>query len=202
MMRLICLILSCFILTTGNAALSSTDKKLTDIDTFFRHLDLNKLVGTDKVLNLAAQMSDPSASTTRLNELNEFLAIAAVPPDYNATITRFDQEEKIIRRIDYQLPWIGVDQFSPDELPALSLRDGMQLVQACMVSKGEPLLEQVSRVVVYKTLNKSEMIYDYVFKDPYLSEDFCQEMLYSPATGDCQKGREVFCHYVPPEPIK
>lgn len=203
-------LVSFLFLSVGNAALEKsnvdssfkfTDRIKINVDSLFKTADFVKIIGTDKVLNLMAQMSNPKATTPNINELNEFIVLSTVQPDYYTVIASFDKDQKIIKKVTYDEPWLGVSYLSQNELPSLTLQDGLQLANACMLNKGQQIPDQVARVVIYKTINTQQIIYDYVLRNPKAKPGVCEEVLYSPATGECQNGLRPRCHYDVENPL-
>jgi hypothetical protein len=166
-----------------------------DPDQLFRTVDLMKLLGTDTPVNLQAQMKNPDAKTHNINDLDSFIAIGVIVPTYHTMIVEFDQDQNIMHSSYVDSPWVGVAYYHQSEIPALSLQQGLTAVQACMAKSGTTTPDDITRVVIYKTLNTSEIIYDYVFKDDSLPKKSCQEFLYSPSTDRCQKGMVTNCHF-------
>jgi hypothetical protein len=179
--------------------------KSKSVDELFKSVDLIKLINKNQTVNLQAQMSDPLASSMYINDLTEFTAIGVVfnEEDKGSTfVTRFDENQNILQKISHPAPWLGVQEFSQKEIPALSLQEGLELAKSCMADKGEPVSDQIARVTIYKTIRSSQVVYDYGFKDANLSPFLCQEVLYTPETGDCQKGMISSCHFIVSYAIK
>jgi hypothetical protein len=168
-----------------------------DVDQFLRTVDLTKIIHTNRVLNLEAQMSDPKVNTTNIDDMTDFLALTSKGKGVIATwIAEFDGQSNILDQKAYQLPWIGVDHFIQNQIPPVKLQDGLQLVKSCIATKlHKPAPEKIHRVVLYKTIQTKQIIYDYIFAMPeILSSDVCQEILYVPDTGDCEMGLQTLCH--------
>jgi hypothetical protein len=88
-----------------------------------------------------------------------------------------------------------VDHFTQNQIPALKLQDGLQLVKSCIATKmHRPAPERIHRITIYKIVQTSQVIYDYVFVMPRFSPGTCQEILYTPDTGDCEMGMSTVCH--------
>ena len=182
----------------------SANKKFS-IDELFKSADLMKLINTKQAVNLQAQLSDPKASTAYVSDLNEFVARGVLFDQYDVGstfVTQFDMDQTILHKIQYPVPWIGVQEFTQSELPTVSLQEGLELVKSCMAGKKEFISDQITRVTIYKTIQSGQMIYDYVFKDSMLRPDLCQEVLYVPKTGDCEKGMIIKCHIDMPSEVK
>lgn len=173
---------------------SSVYSQKQDIEQLLRTADFKNLVGTQTPVNFQAQLKEPFEETKNISDLSEFVAIGVIHPEDYTLVTQFDLDEKIVKQIRNVDPWMGVDSFSQKELPSLTLQDGLKAVKQCMAQQKDPTPENITRVIVYKTLNTGEIIYDYVFKDNDLPKGWCQEFLYSPATGECQRGNLNECH--------
>jgi hypothetical protein len=167
--------------------------KSVDVDQLFRNANLQKLIGTNMPVSLEAQLKNPHAKTHHISDMDDFVAIGVIAPLYYTVFTEFDRKQTLIHTARYDSPWMGVAEFNQKEIPQLSLQDGLYAMQACMAQSGEPAPDDIMRVIVYKTLNTSEMIYDYVSQDPYFPPGICREFLYSPSTGKCQIGMLIDC---------
>lgn len=167
-----------------------------DVDTFLRTANLFSLVGNFAVLNLGAQMLDPDASTSSVDDLNDFVLLGnpLFSSSDGTNAIEFDNREKIIKKIDLGAPWLGVKAFIQWQIPNLNLQEGLRLVQICMAAQGDPTPTTISRLVIYRTLNTLQTVYDYVFKDPDLQSGACREVLYTPINNTCQRGHVVNCH--------
>ena len=106
----------------------------------------------------------------------------------------------ITKKIELEGPFLGVDAYLQNEIPALSLQEGLEALQSCMAKKRIHLPDEISRIVIYKTLksslhpvqpDSSRIVYDYVFKEPF--GHLCQEFVYSPASASCYEGLRVNC---------
>lgn len=177
--------LSCILLSLTTTALGG------EVDKLFQQADLKKLIGSNKVLNLMAQTSNPEASTNMIDTLDDFVAIGNTPLN-QTVIAEFDKTQKILQQRTVDSPWVGVRAYSQKELRHLSLQKGLASLKACMRKQGVILPDNISRVTVYKALVNGNIIYDYTFK---FHSNSCQEMLYVPTTDECQPGMKVNCHY-------
>lgn len=168
-----------------------------NVDELLRTANLVDLLGNNEVLNLGAQTIDPNASSSSVDDLNDYI-ILGYPTASSEFIhaVEFDNNQKIINNADLGIPWLGVKLYKQSEIPNLSLQDGLQLAQLCMAAKTppDPTPSTISRVFIYKTLNTLQVVYDYVFKDPNLMPGICREVLYTPATNTCERGYSVNCH--------
>lgn len=166
------------------------------VDAVLRKADLPKLIGTPEAVNLAAQPLDPKGSSVDVNTFNEFVALGVVSnPSVQTNMTSFNRDQVVLKKISIAGPWIGVAKYTQNEMPNVMLQDGLVAVQACMQKKGTPTpSKEVSSVVIYKTLNTAQFVYDYSFKVP--GQSYCQEVLYTPATQGCEFGMQKACHIV------
>lgn len=115
-------------------------------------------------------------------------------------VTEFDSSQQKLKQMIYGMPWIGVADFTQADLPHVSLQDGLQMAKACLPTVGDAVSDQVARVAIYKTLNTRQFVYDYAFKYANADSNYCQEILYTPVTQQCELGRVVLCHYNVTEP--
>ncbi|GEM_PF-2308269 len=173
-------------------AIAKTDD--FDTDKFLRTIDLPKLINKNKVLNLIAQLSTPFTSTSNVNDMDDFFAIANIDENYDSIITEFDRSQDILQQITLPSAWVGVSPYNQLRIPLETLQQGFQDVQTCMSKQGTPISNTISRLVIYKTIDTEKMIYDYAFTDPNLPFGICQEVLYIPSTHGCTYGMVVFCH--------
>lgn len=175
-----------------NTAYGQSTKNDFDTDKFLRTIDLEKLIFKNKSLNLIAELSSPRASTSDVNDMDEFFAIGS--PDNSSTIiTQFDRFQDILHQVDTPEPWVGVTPFKQTQIPLMTLQQGFDAAQQCMAKKGTPISNSMTSVTIYRTL-QSSMVYDYTFTDSGLPTGFCQEVLYVPSKQDCAFGMVVFCH--------
>ncbi|TAK77618.1 MAG: hypothetical protein EPO11_02455 [Gammaproteobacteria bacterium] len=177
-------------------SLSVSAKSDNDIDTILKQADLQTLIGTDKAVNLGAQYQNPNASTNDVNNFNDFIAVGDLPwPIAHTNMTSFDANQTILHNRTRYQSWVGVANFKQDEIPDVSLQDGLMAVQVCMQQHRNPTpSDQVAHVIIYKTLNTARIVYDYAFIDPALTKGHCQEVLYTPATKSCEEGAVTMCH--------
>jgi len=167
-----------------------------DVDNFLRTVDLKQIIHTNRVVNLSAQMSDPNTNTTNVNDLNDFLAMGTKSEgDIKTWIAEFNSQLNVLDQKQYNAPWIGVDHFTQNQIPKLNLQDGLELVKSCIATKTHtPIPTQIHRIVLYKTIQTKNIVYDYVFVMPKLTPGTCQEILYIPETNDCEWGAQTLCH--------
>lgn len=166
------------------------------VDDVLRNADLMTIIGQAQVLNLRAQTSDPNASTPNVNDLDSFVAMAVPsiePP--RTEYSEFDKNQKVRQKASYAVPWIGIANYTQDELKNLmGLQEAMDKLRPCLLNKETPVKipNEISGVVIYKTLNTNEIIYDYIFKNPATGQ--CREYLYVPTTDFCFTGYPTDCH--------
>jgi hypothetical protein len=184
----------CIIFSSATLALPGTDT--IDVDNFLRTVDLMPITHTEQVINLDAQLSDPAASTTNINDMTDFLAMSSKSEGMVKTwIVEFNSQSTVLAQKAYRSPWVGVGQFKQSQIPTVKLQDGLALVKSCIATKMvKPAPVKVHRVVIYKAIQSGQIVYDYIFKMPRLSEGSCQEILYTPDTNDCEMGMVVACH--------
>ncbi|MGH6871539.1 MAG: hypothetical protein ACREHE_08535 [Rhizomicrobium sp.] len=146
---------------------------------FFSTSNLQPLAGTPTVLNLAAQM-DHRTLQQDVNNFDDFMLI-------NGTGKKrvFFNRHLMNQGTMVLGSWIGVAQFDNHTITA-DLEDGWKAVKA------KYSLGSVAHVIVYKTLNTNELVYDYA--SPIGSSEMnCQEYLYTPSTKGFQLGMKTGC---------
>jgi len=168
----------------------------TSIDAVLKQADLMTLIGTDEVVNLVAQFRDQNASTDNVNNFDNFVAIGVLPsPVTHINSADFDASQTVLKETKRMGSWIGVANFKQNEIPELSLQDGLIALQACMQRHRNPTpTNRVTNVTLYKTLNTAQVVYDYAFVDPALPKGSCQEYLYLPSAKYCEEGTVTSCH--------
>lgn len=181
-------------LLSAGTVYSATDT--VDVDQFMRTVNLTPLIHTDTVVNLHAQMKDPDAFTTDINDLTDFVALTTRSTGKVETLSvEFDNQANKLEQKGSLSTWIGVLYYKQNEIPALTLQDGFTLTKSCIAKKtGRPAPLKLHRVTIYKTIQYHQMVYDYVVEDPLLSKGVCQEILYTPDTADCELGMHTNCH--------
>lgn len=184
------------LLLLGSSPVFSSKEIIIDVDNFLRTVDLTKIIYTNNAVNLVAQLSDPTASTVNIDEMTDFFAMGSKDKGLiNTWLVEFNNQSEALAQKNYRLPWIGVGKFIQSEIPKVKLQDGLQLVKSCIATKMlRPAPEKIHRVVIFKAIQTNQMVYDYVFVTPRLPAGQCQEILYTPDTGDCQMGIVVACH--------
>lgn len=182
-----------FLLITANSVYSKKIDPIDDVDTLIRKADFTQLVNTPSVRNIIAQTKNPNKSTDEINDFNEFIVLG-VNKNNETVVAKFDINQKLLQRITYKNAWMGVADFTQNEIPNLSFQEGLRATQSCMYDKGQVVSNTVSRIVIYKNLKTQQIVYDYAFSSPDLYENFCQEILYIPAKKDCAMGIVAPCH--------
>jgi len=186
--------------TLSFASIVKIDNKI-NVDKLMRNVNLMKLIDDRNAKNLHAQMKNPKKSTQFINELDEFIAVGfKLQPFEKTTIVEFNKNYKELKRKIYFEPWFGVGEFNPKEIPTTTLQQGWENAQSCMERQGDAIPKELKRVVIFKTLNTSRIIYDYVFEDPKGMSGICKEVLYTPIQKNvsketCERGVVTTCHF-------
>ena len=164
------------LVVTGTAA----DAQGFSLTHFFSTSNLEPLSGTPTLLNLAAQM-DHRTFQQDVNNFDEFMLINGTGK------LRVIFNRRLEKHLDFHLgSWIGVAQFDNHAITS-DLQAGWQAVKAKY-----SLTSPVAHVIVYKTINNPQLVYDYAVQLGG-SEMNCQEYLYTPATGGFQLGMRTGC---------
>ena len=147
---------------------------------FFQTSNLQPLAGTPMLLNLAAQM-DHRTFQQDVNNFDDFMLING---DGKKRV--FFNRHLMNQGTMTLGSWIGVAPFDNHAITA-NLQDGWLAVKAKY-----SLTNPVAHVIVYKTLNTNELVYDYAVQ--LGSSDMnCQEYLYTPSTKGFQTGMKTMC---------
>jgi hypothetical protein len=158
----------------------AADAQSPSLTTFFSTSKLAPLAQTATVLNLEAQMADGSGQQD-VNTFNQFFLIngtGKLVVQFNGSLA--NQGQKVLPG------WMGVAQFSNHTISS-DIQAGWQAVKAKY-----SLTNAVGGVVIYKTLNTAQLVYDYrVQISPGSST--CQEYLYTPANSGFQMGVRTNC---------
>jgi hypothetical protein len=168
---------SAFALLAGTAVAQSNS-----LTTFLSSSNLTPLSQTAMVLNLEAQMADGSGQQD-VNNFNQFFLIngtGKLVVQFNGTLA--NQGQKVLPG------WMGVAQYSNHAISS-DIQAGWQAVKAKYA-----LTNAVANVVVYKTLNTAQLVYDYGVQTAPGSK-VCQEYLYTPATQGFQIGMQTGCSW-------
>jgi hypothetical protein len=162
-------------LTAGTA--EAQGFSLTD---FFKTSNLQPLAGTPMLLNLGAQM-DHRTFQQDVNNFDDFMLIDGTGKK------RVVFNRHLMNQGTMTLGgWMGVAQFDNHTISS-DLQAGWQAVKAKY-----SLTNGVAHVIVYKTINTSQLVYDYAVQLGSSGMD-CQEYLYTPATGGFQLGMRTGC---------
>ena len=162
-------------LTAGTA--QAQGFSLTD---FFKTSNLQPLSGTPMLLNLGGQNRNRTFEQD-VNSFDDFMLI-----DGTGT-KRIGFDRQLTKKSTMTLGgWMGVAQFDNHTISS-DLQAGWQAVKAkYSLSNG------VAHVIVYKTLNTSQLVYDYAVQLGSSGMN-CQEYLYTPATQGFQTGMQTGC---------
>ncbi|MBV8978558.1 MAG: hypothetical protein JO261_04425 [Alphaproteobacteria bacterium] len=161
---------------TGSAA----DAQGFSLTQFFATSNLEPLSGTPTMLNLGAQM-DHRTFQQDVNNFDDFMLIDGTGKK------RVMFNRHLMKQGSMALgSWVGVAQFDNHSITA-DLQAGWQAVKAKY-----SLTTGLAHVIVYKTLNTSQLVYDYAVQLGN-SDMNCQEYLYTPATGAFQPGFRTGC---------
>jgi len=149
---------------------------------FYQRADLAPLAQTPTVLNLVAQSSTRTPQAD-VNAYDNFFLINGV----GRLVVNFDKN--LQNKGQVRIPgWIGVARYSNNEILA-DIQWGFIFVKA----KYHMPNALAARVVVYKTLNTQQLVYDYVVQRG--APTSCQEYLFTPATGAVQLGMRTSCYF-------
>jgi hypothetical protein len=148
---------------------------------FFSTSDLTALSQGPNVMNLAAQ-SLKKKPVADLNTFDDFFLINGT----GTLVVNFDHALK--NKGEVKIPgWVGAAAYSNHDIKT-DLTAGFQAVMKAYAPKG-----MLANLVVYKTLNTSQMVYDYAFTIP--GSQSCQEYLYVPALGSTELGMTKGCYW-------
>lgn len=162
-------------LTAGTAEAQSFS--LTD---FFKTSNLQPLSGTPMLLNLGAETRNRTFEQD-VNSFDDFMLIDGTGKK------RVGFNRQLVNQGTMTLGgWMGVAQFDNHAISS-DLQAGWQAVKAKY-----SLTNGVAHVIVYKTLNTSQLVYDYAVQLGSSGMN-CQEYLYTPATHGFQTGMQTGC---------
>lgn len=165
------------------------------VDKLFRIMDVRKINGNEFIRNLEARFIDPLASTTDVNYFDSFTLLNN--NDYTSSVlTRaiFDPKQQVTNRYRLEGPWVGPGKFTQRDIPAMPLQTGYKFIVNNQCTRN---LKNITRLIIYKTINTQQIVYDYVFRDPLLKKGRCQEILFTPDTLTCSQGMIVSCNSIP-----
>jgi len=132
-------------------------------------------------LNLIAQ-STTHTPQANVNAYNDFYLINGL----GKLKVRFSGNLQNLGQV--HIPgWIGVLQYHNSEIIS-DIQFGFQQVKTHFNMPNA----RAARVVVYKTINTHQIVYDYVVQTT--SSLRCQEYLYTPITGGYQRGMITGCY--------
>lgn len=163
------------------ASAPASAQSLTD---FFTNANLNALAQTPQVLNLEAQSANKTAQSD-VNVFDDFFLINGT----GKLVVNFDKALQNKGQIAIQ-GWIGVARFSNHDISA-DLQDGFTQV----ASHFHIANAKAAHVVVYKTLNTQQLVYDYASQAAPTAQR-CQEYLFTPETKGFARGRMTNCFWM------
>jgi hypothetical protein len=164
------------LLLTGTAA----DAQSFSLTQFFATSNLEPLSGTPTLLNLGAQMAHRTFQQD-VNSFDDFMLINGTGKK------RVVFNRHLMSQGGMTLgSWIGVAQFDNHAITS-DLQAGWLAVKAKYSLTGG-----LAHVIVYKTINTSQLVYDYAVQSGS-SDMICKEYLYTPATGGFQPGMQTGC---------
>lgn len=151
---------------------------------FLGTANLEPLAHTPTVLNIEAQ-SATKTPQFNVNLFDDFFLIngnGKLVVNFNYALANKGQK---------QLPgWIGVAQYSNHEILMFDLQFGFELVKTHFNIPNA----QAAHVVIYKTLNTGQLVYDYAVPlAPHANR--CQEYLFTPAGWGYQLGMQTSCYW-------
>jgi len=164
------------LLLTGTVA----DAQSFSLTQFFATSNLEPLSGTPTLLNLGAQTAN-RVFVQDVNTFDNFMLINGSGKK-RVVFNRHLTNEGSLNLGS----WIGVAQFDNHTITS-DLQAGWLAVKAKY-----SLTNGVAHVIVYKTINTSQLVYDYAVQLGSSGMN-CQEYLYTPATGDFQLGMQTGC---------
>jgi hypothetical protein len=147
---------------------------------FFSTSNLEPLAGTPMLLNLGGQNRNRTFEQD-VNSFDDFMLIDGTGKK------RVGFDRQLTKKSTMTLGgWMGVAQFDNHAISS-DLQAGWQAVKAKY-----SLTNGVAHVIVYKTLNTSQLVYDYAVQLGSSGMN-CQEYLYTPATHGFQTGMQTGC---------
>jgi hypothetical protein len=150
---------------------------------FLGSSNLDPLAQSPMVLNLEAQSSTHMAQGD-VNTFNQFFLIngpGKLVVQFNTALQNLGQ---------VRIPaWIGVAQYSNHDI-WFDLQFGFDLVRRQFNMPGA----QAGHVVVYKTLNTGQLVYDYAVPI-FPGSPTCQEYLFTPVSFGYQLGMRTRCYW-------
>jgi hypothetical protein len=148
---------------------------------FFNTANLDPIARSPQVRILAAQSSSRIAQAD-VNAFDDFFLIngpGMLEVNFNGQLQVKGQKP---------LPhWLGNSPYSNHEI-FYDLQAGFSQVKARFNLPNA----RAGNVTVYKTTNTKQIVYDYAVS---LTPTLCQQYLFTPATGDMQKGMQASCYW-------
>ncbi|MGA7676011.1 MAG: hypothetical protein WCA78_13315 [Rhizomicrobium sp.] len=168
--------------TCAVVALSMTGAQAETLTQFFGTSDLTALAKDTMVLNLEAQSATKTAQTD-VNAFDDFFLINGT----GKLVVNFDSA--LHNKGEVAIPgWIGVARYSNHMIKS-DIQAGYEAVKAKY-----KLTSPLGHVTIYKTLNTSQLVYDYAVEQSP-GDTVCQEYLYVPAKHAFQVGMTVGCYW-------
>lgn len=170
----------------------------TDVDALLKNADLINLITQNQAINLIAQLKDPDATAHTVEDFDDFIAVGGLQLSDQSIYTEFDKDQNILQKQIQDNPApLGVQEFIQKDIPSFTFEDGLKHVKTCMADQGQAIPDEITRIIVYKTINTNQVVYDYAFKK---SNGRCQEVLYTPPQPgveheQCEYGMDVDCHF-------
>lgn len=162
------------------AAAPASAQSLTD---FFKSANLDALAQGPQVVNLEAQSANKTAQTD-VNTFDDFFLINGS----GRLVVNFDKALQNKGQVTIK-GWIGATQFSNHDI-AVDLQDGFTQVAAHFHIANA----RGGRLVVYKTLNTQQLVYDYAVQGSSTARR-CQEYLFTPAAKGFVRGVMTSCFW-------
>ena len=163
--------------------LAAAPASAQSLTTFFANANLNALAQGPKIVNLEAQSANKTAQTD-VNAFDDFFLINGP----GTLVVNFDKALKNKGQVTIK-GWLGAAQFSNQNISA-DLQDGFTQVAAHFQIANA----KTGRLVVYKTLNTQQIVYDYAVQaSPHALR--CQEYLFTPATKGFARGVMTSCFW-------
>lgn len=166
------------------ATLATAPASAQSLTGFLGGSNLDPLAQSPYVLNLEAQSSTHTAQAN-VNAFNQFFLINGP----GKLVVQFNNALQNLGQVHIR-NWIGVAQYSNHDI-WFDLQYGFDLVKAQF---NLPPGAKAGHVVVYKTLNTGQLVYDYAVQLP-LGSPTCQEYLFTPAILGYQIGMRTRCFW-------
>ena len=175
------LLLAALALSLAIAPASAQSFNLFNTTLFFNTANLTPLAHSPTVRILAAQSASKTPQAD-VNAFDDFFLIngqGKLKVHFNAKLQNKGQ-----KALPY---WAGVTAYSNHDI-VFDLQLGFLLVKA----KYNLPNALAGNVTVYKTINTQQIVYSYAVS---LSQNLCQQYLYTPVTGGFQTGLRASCYW-------